>query len=79
MRIYDLRKNGGSAEPILALKSRTGVNSLSWSPSGHLLAAGCESGLTYLFDVRRPNKEMALLKTQERNPVQVQSITPISK
>ena len=71
MRIYDLRKPGGSAEPILGLKSRSGVNSLSWSPNGHLLAGGCQSGLTYLWDIRHPTKEMKVLRTQEKNPVQV--------
>ena len=59
-------------EPIISLKSRsTTVNSLSWSPSGNLLAGGCESGMTYLWDVRHPNKELITLKQQEKNSVQV--------
>ena len=73
VRIYDLRQNSGSVEPILALKSRTSVNSLSWSPNGHLLAGGCESGVTYLWDIRRSTKEIMLLRTQEKNPVQVKN------
>ena len=72
VRIYDVRQR--SAAAILSLKSRSTVNCLSWSPNGHLLAAGCQSGVTYLWDVRQPTKEMALLKTQEKNPVQVISI-----
>lgn len=73
VKIYDLRQTGtGRQEPIVSLKSRsTGVNSLSWSPHGHLLAGGCESGMTYLWDVRHPGKEMVTLRQQEKNPVQV--------
>lgn len=78
MRIYDVRQTGGSIEPILALKSRTSVNSLSWSQNGHLLAGGCESGVTYLWDIRHPNKEMMLFKTQEKNPVQVSILVTIN-
>lgn len=72
VRIYDLRQTGGeSTEPILSLKSRSSVNCLSWSTNGHLLAGGCESGFTGLWDIRHPSKEMMIFKTQEQNPVQV--------
>ncbi|KAI9561228.1 hypothetical protein GHT06_012184 [Daphnia sinensis] len=72
VRIYDLRQTGReSTEPILSLKSRSSVNCLSWSTNGHLLAGGCESGFTYLWDVRHPSKEMMIFKTQDQNPVQV--------
>ncbi|XP_046633816.1 protein FIZZY-RELATED 3-like [Daphnia pulicaria] len=71
VRIYDLRQTGGSSEPILALKSRTSVNSLSWSSNGHLLAGGCESGQIYLWDVRSPSNEIKIFKTQDKNPIQV--------
>lgn len=77
VRIYDVRQPSGSVEPILALKSRSSVNSLSWSPNGHFLATGCQSGMTYLWDVRHPAKEMTTFKTQEKNPVQVYSCVSI--
>lgn len=76
VRIYDLRKPGGStAQPILALRARSSVNSVAWSPNGHLLAGGCESGIVYLWDIRRPTKEWSTLKDQEKNPVQVSCLT----
>ena len=75
VKIYDLRQIGGTQqlqEPMISLKSRSStVNSVSWSPNGHLLAGGCENGMTYLWDVRHPAKEMITLKQQQNNSVQV--------
>lgn len=74
VRIYDVRRSSGSIEPILSMKSRTGVNSLSWSPNGHLLAGGCESGAVHLWDIRHPNKALARFTAQDKNPVQVTNL-----
>ena len=78
VQIYDTRQSGDKAKPIWSLKTnrdvRASVNSMAWSPNGNLLACGCESGLTYLWDVRHQIKEMAVLNSQEKNPVQVRKI-----
>ena len=79
VQIYDNRQSGENAKAIWSLKNkrdvRSSVNSLAWSPSGHLLACGCESGLTYLWDVRHHTKQMNVLTSQQGNPVQVKPAT----
>jgi len=79
VQIYDSRLSGDNAKAIRSLKNkrdvRSSVNSMAWSPSGHLLACGCESGLTYLWDVRHHTKQMNVLTSQQKNPVQVKPTT----
>ena len=79
VQIYDNRQSGENAKAIWSLKNkrdvRSSVNSLAWSPSGHLLACGCESGLIYLWDVRHHTKQMSVITSQEKNPVQVKAAT----
>jgi WD40 repeat protein len=74
--IYDVRLNGAERiQPIWRLRTkkdpRMSVNSLSWSPNGHTLACGSQSGLIHLWDIRQPAKEMRIHDAQKGNPVQV--------
>ena len=74
--IYDVRLNGAERiQPIWRLRTkkdpRMSVNSLSWSPNGHTLACGSQSGLIHLWDIRQPAKEMRVHDAQKGNPVQV--------
>ena len=73
--IYDVCQSGGAKiTPISLMKSRSCVNSLSWSSNGYHLASGCESGVVHLWDVRQPKRKVASKKSHEKNPVQVSEV-----
>ena len=59
---------------MIAMKSRSSVNCLSWSPNGNILACGTESGLVNLWDVRHPKTEIVVLKYHEKSPVTVSDV-----